>query len=290
MRRRVAFLGIVLMTAAAPWTAGRAAEDVEISLRARSLQPGELVVLTAVMLQPAQTVRVRAFGRDIPAFPLDSQRWQALIGIDLEVRPGRYSTVIDVRTETRSLQATKDLVVEPRKFSTRQLQVDDAFVNPPSELTKRIELEAKTLAALWAAPSSTRSWDGPFLRPVPGAPTGRFGARSIFNGQPRAPHTGDDFPNPEGTPVVAPNGGRIVLARELYFAGNTVVIDHGAGVFSLLEHLSTIDVVEGATVRAGERIGLVGATGRVTGPHLHWGVRVNGARVDPLSFLASLGR
>jgi murein DD-endopeptidase MepM/ murein hydrolase activator NlpD len=289
MRRRVAFIGLVLVIVALR-NGGRAAEEVEISLKARSLQPGELVVLTAVTLAPVQTVRVRAFNRDIPAFQLDAHTWQALIGIDLDVRPGRYSIATDARAGIYAQQATKDLVVEPRKFSTRQLQVDDAFVTPPAELTRRIELEAKTLAALWAEPPSPRYWDGPFLRPVPGAATGRFGARSVFNGQPRAPHTGDDFPNPQGTPVVAPNGGRIVLARELYFAGNTVVMDHGGGLFSLLEHLSAIDVLECATVRAGEQIGLVGATGRVTGPHLHWGVRVNGARIDPLSFLASLGR
>jgi len=269
---------------------GSAAGEIEISVTARSLQPGELVVLTAVMLEPAQSVRVRAFDRDIPVFQLDSRTWQALVGIDLEVRPGSYSATIDARTDSRALRATTVLVVQPRKFSTRQLQVDDAFVNPPPELTRRIEQEAKALAALWAEPPSVRLVDGPFVQPVPGAATGRFGARSIFNGQPRAPHTGDDFPNREGTLVVAPNGGRIVLARELYFAGNTVILDHGAGLFSLLEHLSVIDVTEGQTLRPGEPVGRVGATGRVTGPHLHWGVRVNGARVDPLSLLAALGQ
>ena len=289
MRRGVVFVGIVLLIGAALCSVARAADEIEISVKARSLQPGELVVLTAATLDPVKIVRVRAFDRDIPAFQLDSRTWQALVGIDLDVRPGRYSVAIDAGTDTRSLHATTVLVVQPRKFSTRQLQVDDAFVNPPRELTQRIEQEAKTLAALWVRPPSVRLSDGPFVQPVPGAATGRFGARSIFNGQPRAPHTGDDFPNAEGTRVVAPNGGRVVLARELYFAGNTVVMDHGAGLFSLLEHLSVIDVREGAAVRAGEQIGLVGATGRVTGPHLHWGVRVNGARVDPLSLLASLG-
>jgi murein DD-endopeptidase MepM/ murein hydrolase activator NlpD len=106
----------------------------------------------------------------------------------------------------------------------------------------------------------------------------------------RGAHSGEDFASPIGTPVEAPNAGRVVLAQELYFAGNTVMIDHGLGLFSLLSHLSTIDVHEGASVTAGQLVGRVGATGRVTGPHLHWAVRAGAARIDPLSVLAVLGR
>jgi murein DD-endopeptidase MepM/ murein hydrolase activator NlpD len=106
---------------------------------------------------------------------------------------------------------------------------------------------------------------------------------------PRSPHSGADFVSPEGTPIRAPNAGTIVLARDLYFSGNTVVIDHGLGLFSLVAHLSAMEVKEGETVDAGAIVGRVGATGRVTGPHLHWAVRANGARVDPLSLLAVLG-
>jgi murein DD-endopeptidase MepM/ murein hydrolase activator NlpD len=115
-----------------------------------------------------------------------------------------------------------------------------------------------------------------------------FGVRSIYNGEPRAPHNGADFASPLGTPVSAPGGGRVVLAESLYFTGRTVVIDHGLGLVSLLAHLSRIDVREGTDVVTGAQIGLVGATGRVTGPHLHWTVRLQGARVDPLSLIAVL--
>ena len=116
-----------------------------------------------------------------------------------------------------------------------------------------------------------------------------FGARSIFNGQPRSPHGGADFLSAAGTPVKAPNAGRVALARDLYFTGNTVVIDHGLGLFSLFAHLSAIDVQAGAAVGTGDVVGRVGATGRVSGPHLHWTVRAGGARVDPLSLLEVLG-
>ena len=115
-----------------------------------------------------------------------------------------------------------------------------------------------------------------------------FGVRSVYNGEPRAPHSGADFASPSGTPVLAPGGGRVVLAEPLYFTGQTVVIDHGLGLVSLLAHLSRIDVRVGADVVAGARVGLVGATGRATGPHLHWTVRLQGARVDPMSVIAAL--
>jgi murein DD-endopeptidase MepM/ murein hydrolase activator NlpD len=111
----------------------------------------------------------------------------------------------------------------------------------------------------------------------------------VFNGEPRSPHAGTDFLSPAGTPIHAPAGGRIAVARNLFFTGNTVIIDHGLGVFSMLAHLSRVDVHEGDTIARGQTVGLVGATGRVTGPHLHWALRVGPARVDALSALAVLG-
>ena len=126
------------------------------------------------------------------------------------------------------------------------------------------------------------------MRPVPDAANSSFGTRSIYNGEARSPHGGTDFLSPAGRPIKAPNAGRVVLAAPLYFTGGTVVIDHGLGMFSLFAHLSTIGVREGQVVKTGDVIGEVGATGRVTGPHLHWAVRLGGARVDPLSLIAAL--
>ena len=185
--------------------------------------------------------------------------------------------------------ASYDLVVKPRTFRTRRLTVNEAFVTPPPSEQDRIEEEAALLAAVWRSPAGERLWTGEFVRPVPGVANSAFGTRSVYNGKPRTPHGGADFLSPGGTPVHAPNAGRIAVARALYFTGNTVVIDHGLGLFSMLAHLSAIDVQEGDVVAAGEVVGQVGATGRVTGPHLHWAVRANDARVDPLSLLALLG-
>jgi murein DD-endopeptidase MepM/ murein hydrolase activator NlpD len=145
------------------------------------------------------------------------------------------------------------------------------------------------LAETWRSSVASRLWTTPFVRPVPQAANSAFGTRSIFNGKPRNAHGGADFLSPAGTPIHAPNTGRIIVARSLYYSGNTVIIDHGLGLFSMLAHLSRIDVQEGDVVTPNQTIGMVGATGRVTGPHLHWAVRAGEARVDPLSLLAVLG-
>jgi murein DD-endopeptidase MepM/ murein hydrolase activator NlpD len=169
------------------------------------------------------------------------------------------------------------------------LSVDPALVNPPPDAQKRIDRESRELAAAFTASPPERSWTTAFVRPVPDVANSAFGTHSVFNGQPTSQHTGADFLSPSGRPVKAPNAGRVVIAGARYFSGNTVVIDHGQGLFSVLAHLSQIDVAVGDTVAAGRVIGTVGSTGRVTGPHLHWAVRLNGARVDPLSLLNVAG-
>jgi murein DD-endopeptidase MepM/ murein hydrolase activator NlpD len=267
-----------------------AAETIEVSSAARSMQPGELLVLTAKLATPIDALNVRVFDRPAAVYQVGPTTWQALVGIDLAVRPGHYSARIGARSGDRTFSRITGLVVRARAFPTRKLRVDDAFVNPSPDVMERIRRESKKLEDQWMRSAGARLWSGPFVPPVVQNAVGRFGARSFFNGQPRAPHSGDDFPSPEGTPVHAPNAGRVVLAEHLYFTGNTVVIDHGLGLFSLLAHLSTLTVREGDSLMAGDLVGRVGATGRVTGPHLHWAVRLNGARIDPLSLLALLGR
>jgi murein DD-endopeptidase MepM/ murein hydrolase activator NlpD len=266
-----------------------AATDVRISVAARAIHPGELVVLTMTTPRSVEAVTVRAFSHDITAYRVGPRTWRALVGIDLDVAPGAYEAAIDARAGGSVLHASQALDVGPHKFPTRTLQVDEAYVNPPAELQARIEREAAELRRIWRSSAPERLWSAPFIRPVPGEAVSRFGMRSIFNGQARNPHGGADFMSPAGTPIKAPNAGRILLARNLYFSGNTVVIDHGLGLFSLLAHLSEIGVHEEQTVNVGQVVGLVGATGRVTGPHLHWAVRVADARVDPVAVLALLG-
>ena len=266
-----------------------AGESIDVAVAARSIQPGELVVLTITTPTAVDRIRVRAFDRDAAAYREGERSWRALIGIDLDVATGGHVVTVDAHGGDRTLHATHDLDVQPRTFATRTLRVDEAYVNPPSEVQARIERDAADLRRVWQSSAPERLWTGAFVRPVPGESVSRFGTRSIFNGQPRSPHNGGDFMSPAGTPIEAPNAGRIALARDLYFSGNTVVIDHGLGMFSTLAHMSEMNVREDDIVNAGQVVGRVGATGRVTGPHLHWAVRVGGARVDPLSVLAVLG-
>ncbi len=265
------------------------AAPITVSTKYRTLTPGELVVLAIHVEGTPSAVRVSAFRRSITAYRTDEGSWQALVGIDLDQRPGRYLMDVEADLGTTILRESRPLVVAARRFPTRTLRVNPAFVNPtPSELA-RIRADQTFLADVYARPAAMRLWSEPFVRPVPHDANSSFGTRSVFNGEPRSPHGGTDFLSPSGTPIKAPNAGRIVCARNLYFTGNTVIIDHGLGAFSMLAHLSRIDVQEGDHVRGAQIVGLVGATGRVTGPHLHWALSVNGARVDPLSALSLLG-
>ncbi len=261
---------------------------IQISARSRSVQPGELVVLSIAVPPASGTIRVRAFDRTVSAYADADGTWHALVGIDLDVKPATYHVTVEAGAS--SAHASYDLVVKPRVFRTRRLTVNEAFVTPPASEEERIAREAALLTGVWNAPAPERLWTTPFVRPVAQEANSAFGTRSIFNGKPRNAHGGADFLSPAGTPIQAPNAGRIAVARDLYFSGNTVVIDHGLGLFSMLAHMSSIDVHEGDRVVAGQVVGLVGATGRVTGPHLHWAVRASGARVDPLSLLAVLGK
>jgi len=264
--------------------------SVRVSHRARALAPGEVVVLSAGGPVPFANVEGTALGRDVVFVRGDRPEiWRAVIGIDLDVEPGVYEVEVSATGEDgRATAARHVLEVQAKAFPTRRLSVDPRFVTPPAEVEARIVEEARLMSDALARSTPRQLWEGPFAAPVPGAPNSSFGTRSVFNGQPRSPHTGADYPVGTGTPVAAPANGTVVLARDLYFAGNTVVVDHGVGVFSLFAHLSRIGVSEGQSVSPGDVLGLVGATGRVTGPHLHWAIRVQGARVDPLSLLEAL--
>ena len=287
IKTRLAALGVGVVLGVAP--AASAADAMQIVTAARSVQPGEVVLFTARAEAPIDALRARAFDRDLPTFRLDSGTWQAVLGIDVDTRAGSYPVDFDALSDGRNVETTVTLVVRKRVFATRALQVDEGFVNPSGPALQRIASEAAEVAHVWEQSAQSRLWSDAFVRPVPGRATSSFGTRSIFNGRPRQPHGGTDFISPTGTPIHAPNGGRVVMARDLYFTGNTVVIDHGLGVFSLLAHLAVMDVHLGDRVTAGQIIGQVGATGRVTGPHLHWAVRIGDARVDPLAILAILG-
>ena len=264
------------------------APALTVSVNARGLHQGEVVVVTVTADAPVTTVRGRAFDRDVPAVRI-GDTWRLLVGIDLDVPLGTHRVQIDADSPTGPATAVHDLVVTAKAFRTRRLRVDPDFVNAPAAMAERIAAESKEMAALWSAvPTEPAVAALTFTAPVPHRANSAFGTRSIFNGEPRGAHSGADFLSPTGTPVRAPAAGTVVLAKDLYFSGGSVVIDHGLGIFSFFAHFSKITAGAGDRVDAGAIVGRVGATGRVTGPHLHWTVRLNGARVDPLALLELL--
>ena len=219
------------------------------------------------------------------------ERRSGLLGVDLEKPPGQYElTVIADLQDGNAVKCNAKVMVEHREFATERLQVEKKFVEPDPEQLERAKKEQERLRELFAQLTPERYWQGRFRLPLHGVKKGaNFGRRRVLNGQPGSPHTGVDFPAPSGTLVYAAQRGRAVLAEPLFFSGNTVIVDHGLGVYSLYGHLSQITVQTGDMVKEGAVLGKVGATGRVTGPHLHWGLTVNKARVDPLQILKLAG-
>jgi murein DD-endopeptidase MepM/ murein hydrolase activator NlpD len=219
---------------------------------------------------------------------LDVRR--ALLGIDLELATGAHDFVASIKTaDGEEISCTATLTVSAGQFAVEKLTVAPQFVEPNPEQLARADAERKRLREIFATGTAEKLWNGRFRVPITGATNGgNFGRRRVLNGEPSSPHTGVDFPAPAGTPIHAAQAGRVVLAEPLYFSGNTVILDHGLGVYTLYGHLSAFDVKAGDTVIAGDVIGRVGATGRVTGPHLHWGLTVNRARVNSLDIVRLL--
>jgi murein DD-endopeptidase MepM/ murein hydrolase activator NlpD len=250
----------------------------------------ELIRVTA----PADaTVEGDWLGRKIVFFHgRDGQAWYALTGVDVEGASGPSILRISVmlpkgggKAEPARIDLSQSVEIHEAHYRTGMLTVAPQFVSPGPEALQRIHAEIALKKQVFAASAAEPLWSGDFRAPVDAPPTDSFGTRRTFNGQLASVHKGMDFRAPVGTVVRAGNGGVVVLARPLYYEGNCVVIDHGLGLFEISMHLSRIDVREGQRVSAGEPIGLSGATGRVTGPHLHWAVRWQGAYLDPAKLL-----
>jgi murein DD-endopeptidase MepM/ murein hydrolase activator NlpD len=225
-------------------------------------------------------------GRKVQFFPTHNGRdWFALAGVDVEAPTGPSVLRVVVRSDKGTLEFSRTIEIHPAHYRTGSLTVSPKFVEPDPEALQLIQAEIKLKAKVFAESASEPLWAGNFRAPVTAQPTDSFGTRRTFNGKLASIHKGMDFRAPTGTLVHAGNSGMVVLARPLYYEGNCVVIDHGLGIFTISMHLSRIDVKEGQHVATRERLGLSGATGRVTGPHLHWAVRWQDAYLDPAKLL-----
>jgi len=276
-------------TAAWPADTIVCSKGLELELSTREPVQGEIVVV-AVKGEPRTELRASWSGGKLHFWGngSDDGAQFTLLGVDLLRKPGTYPLTVDARLSSgESVGCSTDLSVRDGGFPVQRLTIDNRYVELSPEDLARSRRETNQLLKIFRATTSAPLWDGGFQLPLENAKaSGSFGKRRILNDQPRSPHSGEDFSVPAGTPVRSPQGGRVALASDLFFTGNTVVVDHGLGLYTFYAHLQTMAVEAGAMVAVGELLGRVGSTGRVTGPHLHWAARLNYTRVDPLDLVS----
>ena len=253
----------------------------------------------SIEVAQGELVEVKIAGADLAAvegkwgqekiyfYPEGNGLFAALLGADVEAKAVQSKLAVKlVRQSGQELQAELPVKVKTKSFRTESFNVAPSFDQMTPETLEEIRREQEAFKRAFGAPIAARLWEAPFVRPVPhdASPTS-FGARRIINGTPRAPHSGTDLAAPAGVEVAAANHGRVVLVGNYFFAGGSVVVDHGSGLFTMYFHLSEFKVEEGATVKKGDIVGLSGATGRVTGAHLHWGARLANTRIEPFELI-----
>jgi len=251
------------------------------------LASGSPVFFNVQLNQPASELHGAWFSHVITFTKArEGNSWYALAGIDVEQAPGTYPLELTATaTNGQSIHATQQVNVLPGSYKTTTLHVAENYVQPDAATQQRIAADKVVKDAAFAHQIDQPLWKGNFRSPVPFTATDSFGTRRTFNGELASIHRGTDFHAPSGTPVLAANDGEVIIAQPMFFEGNLVVIDHGQQFTTLYMHLSKIGVKVGQRVTKGQPIGLSGATGRVTGPHLHFAVRWQNTYVDPVLLL-----
>lgn len=274
MRNKVVILSLLLLIAAS--SASAAGPSVQIT--PEQAGPGDIVLVSVT--GATGTVKGAFRGKELHFTPVkDGAR--AVVGLDLYLEPGDYP--IELVAGDKDL--SRSLKVSKKKYPLQTLTLPDDKVTLSPENEARVEREQKRTAALWPV-ESIRLWKGSFIDPLPGKKLGTpFGVRRLINNIPKNSHSGVDITADEGEPVKAPNDGVVTLVEEQFFSGKSVFLDHGDGIYTMFFHLSETKVRPGQAVMKGDVIGLVGETGRASGSHLHWGVRMQGSRVDPLQLI-----
>jgi len=262
-----------------------AAASVGVHWEPAHPRAGDVVLMRVTGVPAGARVEATLDGHPVALFASPGGH-AGLVGIDMDVPAGTRRWEVAVTESGTVGAASGELAVVPRTYTVQHLTVARTMVELDPATERRAVEELEKLRLTYRAISGERLWRGRWVRPVTGdSPGTGFGSRRVINGQPRAPHSGIDFAAPVGTPVVAANRGRVALVGEFFFPGRLVVVDHGLGLFTVYFHLDTIAVAVGQLVARGEPLGTVGMTGRVTGPHLHFGAQVGAARIDPAMLL-----
>lgn len=244
-------------------------------------------IITVKVNGPSGLASLKGEFKNSPVFfdKAGTGEFTGLIGTDMTLSPGKHYLFLEGDLDGREITDNIQIYVEERKYAVEKLTFPGKLVELDKETEERAEREAAILKSLWKEASGERLWRGTFSLPVDGNLKPNFGRRRILNGKEKSPHNGIDIGAPEGRAVVSPNRGKVVLVGNHFFGGNTVVIDHGQGLFTAYLHLSEVLLKEGEIVEKGEPVGKVGETGRSKGPHLHWSARLHEAKVDPLKLL-----
>ncbi len=247
-----------------------------------------LQIDTRKLNPPLTDMRIVFQHRDFPVYPhpVNPTAYRfGLIGIPYRKTPGPAELTLKWTNATGKHFRTIAFEIITGKYRTDVLKVDSARVNPSKKNIKRAKKEARRVKKTYADGSIAGLWNGNFQLPMASEITSPFGNKRLFNGQLKSYHNGVDFRAPIGTPVFAANSGVVQMTENLFYSGNVVIIDHGNKIFTIYAHLSNMEVNAGQQIKKGQQLGLTGATGRVSGPHLHWGVKVNGAAVNPIQLI-----
>lgn len=248
-----------------------------------TLAQGQVLLVTVPAADADAPLVAELQGRRFRLYRLEPGRFAGLIAADMGLKPDRYALL--VRTGDGRERERLDLEVVSAAFGRQELTLPKDKVTLDAETLARVEREQQVLLGAMAPVTDAPLWRGGFVVPVEGEVKRTFGLNRVINGEQRSPHSGEDISAPRGAPVVAANHGRVVLAGDYFFSGKSLIVDHGLGVYTMYFHLDEIKAALGDEVEKGALIGTVGATGRATGPHLHWGARINGARVNPFSLI-----
>src|ERR1035437_3135324 len=289
MRHRIHFALILLILSTVPLTVAQGATAFKsVDWTPQELKSGSACLFAVQLDGSPAKVSAKWMGHDVLFFQgHDGHGWYGLAGVDVEALPGVYPLdVVATMPDGEVIRVARDVPVGPSNYKTVSLRVPDRFVKPDAAALRRIEADKQAKSIAFSHQIPAPEWSGDFLAPIGSVVSDSFGTRRVFNGKVESVHRGLDFRAKPGSPVLAANSGEVVLARELFYEGNCVIIDHGEGFMTLYMHLSRFRVAEGQKVTKGQEIGLSGATGRATGPHLHMGVRWEGAYLDPASLLS----
>ena len=263
----------------------------EVTLDPSSVTNGHVIFVKITTRLEAAAIQLLFGDRYIPLSETpvrDKGHYFALVGIPYYSKQGQAQLTLKWSGTAGLAEQSVPFQIVSGKYRSERLKVNAGKVSPSKADLQRIRKDREAVKAVYAGGHFNRLWTKPFEKPIKSTITSPFGSKRLFNGKTKSYHSGLDFRAAVGTPIYAANAGIVKLAQDLFFSGNIVIIDHGMGVFTNYAHLSRMDVSPEQYVERGQQIGLAGATGRVNGPHLHWGAKVSGVTVNPMELIERL--